>query len=379
MTHKTGEARSARWRGVGSAAVSRSGIRQASAVYLLALIFLLYGLWIPSTFFTTVTFRAVGAGQVSVALLALAVLVPLISGAYDLSVGGIMAFSLAILTWLVSNASLNIVVCCLIALAASAGAGFINGAVVVMLGVDSFIATLGTSQILLAAGLFISQNREMVGTFSNTFLSAGQRTVMGVPITLYYLVAVALGLWYVLARTPLGRNLFATGANKEAARLAGVRVDRLIWGSMIASGAIAGAAGVIFAASVGVYSNTVGVSLIFPAFAAVFLGATQFSNRPNVWGTLLAVYTLAFGVEGLQLAVSTGVYWLTPLFNGAALVTAVAVHSSRRGFRLPRSRAGKSSPEALSSATAIPDDSHIAYSGVPNKAPVLRESEGAAQ
>jgi ribose transport system permease protein len=379
MAQRTGEARGAKWRGFVSVAVTRSGIRQASAVYLLALIILLYGLWIPSTFFTTVTFRAVGVGQVSVALLALAVLVPLIVGAYDLSVGAIMAFSLAILTWLVDNTSLNVVVCCLIALVASAGAGFINGAVVVRLGVNSFIATLGTSQILLAAGLFISQNREMVGTFTAAFLSAGQRMVMGVPITLYYVLAVALGLWYVLARTPLGRNLFATGANKDAARLAGVRVDRLTWGSMVASGAIAGAAGVIFAASVGVYSNTVGVSLIFPAFAAVFLGATQFSNRPNVWGTLLAVYTLAFGVEGLQLAISTGVYWLTPLFNGAALIAAVAVHSSRRGFRLTPSRAHKSSSEAPQSATAIPADSHIAHSGAPSKTPVLRESEGAAK
>ena len=61
----------------------------------------------------------------------------------------------------------------------------------------------------------------------------------------------------------------------------------------------------------------------------MFLGSTQFRSRPNVWGTMLAVYTLAFGVKGLQLAFSAGVYWITPLFNGVALVLAVALASRR--------------------------------------------------
>jgi ribose transport system permease protein len=59
----------------------------------------------------------------------------------------------------------------------------------------------------------------------------------------------------------------------------------------------------------------------------VFFGATQFKSRPNVWGTILALYTLAFGVKGLQLAFQNGVYWITPLFNGVALVVAVALAS----------------------------------------------------
>ena len=70
-------------------------------------------------------------------------------------------------------------------------------------------------------------------------------------------------------------------------------------------------------------------TLLFPAFAAVFFGATQIKSRPNVWGTILAVYTLAFGVKGLQLAFSSGVYWITPLFNGLALILAVALASRR--------------------------------------------------
>jgi ribose transport system permease protein len=79
----------------------------------------------------------------------------------------------------------------------------------------------------------------------------------------------------------------------------------------------------VYVAQVGVYSNTIGTPLLFPAFAAVFLGATQFNQRPNVWGTLLAIFTLALGVQGLQLSLSESGFWITPMFNGLALVAAV--------------------------------------------------------
>ena len=92
---------------------------------------------------------------------------------------------------------------------------------------------------------------------------------------------------------------------------------------------MAGLAGIIYGAKVGSFSNTFGPPLLFPAFAAVFFGSTQFKNRANVWGTIAAVYTLAFGVKGLQLAFSGGVYWITPLFNGLALLVAVAFASRR--------------------------------------------------
>ena len=79
-------------------------------------------------------------------------------------------------------------------------------------------------------------------------------------------------------------------------------------------------------------------AVLFPAFAAIFLGATQFNFRPNVWGTLLAIFTLALGVQGLQLSSSTGGYWITPLFNGLALLAAV-VSARSRPLGWPRMRA----------------------------------------
>ena len=103
----------------------------------------------------------------------------------------------------------------------------------------------------------------------------------------------------------------------------------MVWGSLVVSAVVAGMAGIIYGAKVGSFSNTFGPPLLFPAFAAVFFGSTQFKNRANVWGTIAAVYTLAFGVKGLQLAFSGGVYWITPLFNGLALLVAVALASRK--------------------------------------------------
>ena len=110
--------------------------------------------------------------------------------------------------------------------------------VVVKFRVNSFIATLGMSQVLAAATLYISSNRQIVGVFSESFLDFGRRDVIGIPIVVYYLVAIALVIWYVIECTPLGRHLLATGANPEAARLAGVRTDRMVWGSLVVSAVV---------------------------------------------------------------------------------------------------------------------------------------------
>jgi ribose transport system permease protein len=99
----------------------------------------------------------------------------------------------------------------------------------------------------------------------------------------------------------------------------------MVWGALAASGAIAGTAGVIYGMRVGTFDATVGPGYLFPAVTAVFLGASQLSQRPNVWGTLIAYFALAFGIQGLALVSSSAAVWSQPLFQGVALVLAVAM------------------------------------------------------
>jgi ribose transport system permease protein len=331
------------------------GLQKASAAYLLIFEFILFGLWIPDTFLSETTFKVVGSDQVVVGILSLALLIPLTAGVFDLSVGNMLAFSLVIVSWLAQHTHLNSAVASLIALAACGVVGFLSGLVVVRFRVNSFIATLGMSQVLAAATLYLSANQQITGVLSPSFLKFGRSDVLGVPVVVYYLLALALLVWYVLEFTPLGRHLFATGANTEAARLSGVNTDRLVWGSLVASGFVAGIAGLVYGAKIGSFSNSFGPPLLFPAFAAVFFGATQFKSRPNVWGTILALYTLAFGVKGLQLAFATGVYWITPLFNGVALIVAVAL-ASRKVAAVRRLRRLDTPAQAAPPPASVPDD-----------------------
>jgi ribose transport system permease protein len=331
--------------------LSYLGVRRISAVYLWAFFMILFGIISGSTFLTSTTYNLVFSSGVVTCVLALAFLVPLACAQYDLSIGALMSLSLAIMVYLSLHSSLPPVLMAAIAVIACMGVGAVSGFIIVRLHVNSFIATLGVSQVLLAAVLLISDNKQLVGEFPESWSNAGINNLFGIPIVLYYLIGIAVVLWYVLEYTRVGRYLFATGGNVEAARLSGVKTDRMIWCSLIASGGIAGLAGVIYSMRSGVFTSTVGPGYLFPAVAAVFLGASQLSQRPNVWGTLIAYFALAFGIQGLVLSASSASVWSQPLFQGVSLIIAVALAARPVAQKLKQAR-GAEEPEPPSTAPA---------------------------
>lgn len=307
-----------------------------SALYLWAGFMIVFGIT-QDQFLTTTSIKLVLTEKAIVALLALAFLVPLVADTFDLSVGVMMGFSIAITTALAQNTDIPQGVNAVIAMAACGGVGFVSGFIVVKLNVNSFIATLGMSQVLVAANILISGNRSISGVLSDGYRDIGRTKILGLPLYFYLMMLFALLLWYVLEHTPLGRYLFATGGNLEAARLSGLSTDTLRWGTLVASALIAGFAGLVHTWKVGTYSSSIGPGYLFPAIAAVFFGASQLKGRPNVWGTLIALYALAFGVKGLQLTFSSGTAWIEPLFEGVSLLIAVAL-ASRQGIVQVRKR-----------------------------------------
>jgi ribose transport system permease protein len=165
---------------------------------------------------------------------------------------------------------------------------------------------------------------QIVSGFADWFLDLGTLQLIGIPLPFYAMVVLAIVVYIVIEYLPIGRYLYASGGNPVAARLAGVRVDRIVFGSLVVSSLVAGLAGVVLAARLGTASPDIGPSYLLPAFSAVFLGSTQIKpGRVNVVGTLIAIYLLATGVKGLQLA-GAPVY-VDDLFNGAALIIAVAL------------------------------------------------------
>ena len=167
----------------------------------------------------------------------------------------------------------------------------------------------------------------------------GQTNIDGVTLGVLYCAVVAVAIWYLLEHTATGRRLYATGFNPDAARLAGVRIDRLRFVSLVASGGLAGATGIILASTLGSGSPTAGTPYLLPAFAAAFLGATQLKHgRFNAGGTIIAVLLLGTGVTGLALA--NAPQWAGDMFVGVVLIAALALTGIQRRTTSGRRRAG---------------------------------------
>jgi ribose transport system permease protein len=331
--------------------LARTGIDRFSALYLWAMFMLVFS-FTSDQFMNWTSIRLVLTEKAIVGVLALAFLVPLAAETFDLSIGHMMGFSLVIVNVIARDyPSIPQGLGAVIAMVACGIVGFTSGFIVVKLRVNSFIATLGMSQVLAALTLMLSGNRQINGVLSSAYRDFGRYRILDLPLYLYFLVILAVVVWFVLEHTPTGRYLFATGANREAARLSGVNTDRYIWGSLVVSALIGGFAGLVQSWKVGTFGNSVGPGFLFPAVAAVFFGASQLRQRPNVWGTMIAVLTLAFGVKGLQLTFTGGNRpWIEPLFEGLSLLIAVAFASRQGIIKIPKRTPQKTEPAAATTS-----------------------------
>lgn len=293
------------------------------------IVVIVFGLLRPDTFLTTANFSTIFGSQAVLVVLTLALLAPLIAGDYDLSVAatmGVAGMSLAILNvdhgWPVG-----------LAIAAALGIGLLigvaNGAIVVLLGIDSLIVTLGTSTFIAGVILWISNSQTISGVSDTLIDYVVVERLLGIPLAFYYGIALGLVMFYVLEFMPVGRRLLFVGRGRSVARLSGIRVARLRWGAFVVSGVVSAFAGVLYVGTLGSADPTSSLSFLLPAFAAAFLGATTIMpGRFNPIGSIAAVYFLVTGITGLQLlGVQT---FVQQLFYGGALVLAVALSQLAR-------------------------------------------------
>jgi ribose transport system permease protein len=294
--------------------------------------FALVGAWIavivvfsalkPDTFATSSNFAAILGSQAVLVVLTCALLIPLTAGDYDLSITGVLTLSQMMIGVLNTKHGISVYLCIVLALLMGALVGLINGAFVVIFGVDSFIVTLGTGTFLGGVVLWVSNSETLAGISSKLTRPVVVDRFLGVPLAFYYGLALVIVLWYFLEYTSLGRQLLFVGRSRRVARLSGLHVGRLRWGALVASGVIAAAAGVLYAGITGAADPVSGSEFLLPAFAAAFLGATSIvPGRFNPWGSFIAVYFLVTGITGLTLF---GIQsWVQDMFYGGALVLAV--------------------------------------------------------
>jgi ribose transport system permease protein len=275
-------------------------------------------------FLTTANFTNIFSSQAVGGIIAIATILPLVAGHFDLSIGANTGFIAVLSAGLMSKTGTPLAAAIAIGIVAGALIGVVNGFLVAKLRLNSIVATLGMSSLLAAAVQWYSKGITISTGVSQQMINFGTDKWFGIPSVVYVLAAAALFAWYLLEHTPVGRYLYAAGVGERAATLVGIPVERLTFASFVAAGTLAAVAGELLLAIQGGADPAIGPSFTLPAVAAVFLGATAIKpGRYNVWGTMSAVFFLAISVNGLTLLGAEA--WVGDLYNGAALIAAVAI------------------------------------------------------
>ena len=275
-------------------------------------------------FMTSGNWASILRSQAVLVVLAFALIPTLTAGEYDLSVAASLALSAMMVAILTVQHDWSVLAAVLVAIASAGLVGVANAILVVGIGIDSLIATLGTQTFLAGIVLKIS-NGETISGVPNILVELVNTPKVGqLPLGFFYALALCVALWYFAEYTPVGRRLLFVGRNRNVSKLSGLHVARLRAGSFVSGGLLAGIAGVLYVGTSGSADPTSGLTLLLPAFAAVFLGSTAiFPGTFNSWGALIGAYFLATGINGLAL-LGIGVY-VQNLFYGAALIIAVAI------------------------------------------------------
>jgi ribose transport system permease protein len=291
---------------------------------LTLLLIAFFSILLPTTFPTYLNFRSILADKAIIALLSLAATIPMMAGRIDLTVGfGIVMWHILAIG-LIIKFGVPWPLAMLIVLACAALVGLFNGLLVEVAQIDSFIATLGTGTILYALALWFTEGRQITGVLPHGFIALNTTAIFGIPIPAIYVVIIAIGLWVISERLPIGRHVYAIGANEKAAALNGIPVRAYVIGVFVASGLIAGFAGCVLAAKLRIGQANVGLDYLLPALVGAFLGSTTIKpGRVNVWGTMFGVLILAVGISGIQQL--GGAFFVEPLFNGTTLVISIAL------------------------------------------------------
>lgn len=306
---------------------TRGGVGQFVERYAIliawALVILVFWIWRPNTFGTLSNFKGIFGSQSSLLILTLGLLLVLSAGEFDLSIGSTFSMGASGLAFLDVEKKWPIAVTVAFLVALGFVIGAINGLISIRFGVPSIVATLGMSTLL--AGLILGVCGPKIRSGVNSgYVNLVRGKWFGLPRSFYFALLLTATVWYVLQHTPLGRYMLFVGRGREVARLAGIRVDRVRWGSLIASSTLATLAGMVLAGTSASAQTGVGNGYLLPAFAAAFLGATAIiPGQFNAWGSWTSVYFLLTGITGLSLVGYSG--WPEQVFYGGALIIAVVL------------------------------------------------------
>lgn len=293
-------------------------------------IILILGAFKPAQMFAWNSYASMLGSNAMVVVLTLALIIPLTTGDFDLSVAATMGLSSMVIAVLNVKMGLPISSAIIAALLVGVVVGAVNAFFILYFGVFSLIVTLGTGYFISGLILWVSDSGTVAGVSMDLVKAVILTRFLGIPVGFYYALILTGAIWYLFQYTALGRRMLFVGRGREVARLSGVNVTRMRTGALIASSTLAAFAGVLYTGMRGVADPSSALAFLLPAFAAAFLGSTAiYPGRFNAPGAFVAVYFLSTGIMGLNfLGVDS---FVQNLFYGGGLVVAVAISQLIRG------------------------------------------------
>ena len=325
---------------------------ERSGLPILLVLLIAFFALLPATggyFITRANINNVLGNETVTALVAFAMVIPLVAGYFDLSAAAIAGVANVAAAAAMAQHGQGVLVAMVAGVVFGVAAGGINAGLIAGLNLDPFITTFGTYVLwsgaldLYTGGQTIDQHIPLSFSLWTT------KNLLGVPRPFWILVVVAIVLWFLLTQTPFGRRLSAIGSNERAAQLAGIRTRRAVAISYVLSGLLAGGAGALLTSQNGGGDATTAIAYLFPALAAVFLGRTAIDpGHYNVWGTVLGVFLVAVAVDGITLLGASGS--VTQVFDGGAIIVSVGIATFAKRVRESKLRKALRDRESLHSA-----------------------------
>ncbi|WP_304614448.1 ABC transporter permease [Paracoccus sp. (in: a-proteobacteria)] len=317
---------------------------EGRAFFALIAIIAVFSFLSPNYF--TLSNLLIMSSQVAIfGILSIGMLLVILNGGIDLSVGSILALSGVVAGAMMQGVELDALGVILyppvwavvvLTLCVGAAVGAVNGVLVAIFKVPPFVATLGVMYVargialLMTNGLTYNNLRGSEALGNTGFNWLGFYRIGGVPISVIVLAVVAIATGLMLGRSAFGRWLYASGGNERAAELSGVPVKRVKITVYMVSGALAAAAGLVLASQLTSAGPTAGNAYELTAIAAVVIGGAALTGgRGNVRGTMLGAFVIGFLSAGLVI-IGVSSYWQT-VFTGAVIVLAVLMNSLQYG------------------------------------------------
>jgi ribose transport system permease protein len=253
----------------------------------------------------------------------------LVVGEFDLSIGYAASFAGLLVVGFMALQGLPIWVAVPLMLVIGAIIGAVNGILVTKARINAVIATLGVGTILTGLGFAYSPFPIVTNIPPEFSVISLGRLIPGVPNSIPIMVIVLAILWVILNKTDLGQKMQAVGGNREAARLSGIRVDRVKIFAFITAGVCAALTGIMLSSLLGSGTLAAADGYLLDAFAAAFLGsATLRDGEFHIVGTLVGVLVIAVGFNGLSIFGAPS--WAQQVFSGGILIVAVGLATLSR-------------------------------------------------